>query len=176
MRRPTRCVPLLCLFAVALLACGGGKDDPDGSSPTGATPGADAGASTGRHLNEIGVQLYTVRAAMEQDFEGTLRSLATMGYSEVEFAGLFEHDPTQVRQLLTELQLTPVGSHVTLDRFRDDPDAAITETLALGAEYMVFPWMPDTERRTLAQWSDLVATLERVGQSCRDRGIQLARQ
>jgi hypothetical protein len=83
-----------------------------------------------RHLSAIGVQLYTVRAAMEADFEGTLRSLAGMGYREVEFAGLFGHDPAQVRSLLAELGLSAVGSHVDWTRFRDDADDAIEETLA----------------------------------------------
>jgi sugar phosphate isomerase/epimerase len=154
-----------------LVACG---DDGTGS---GAPP---MGVGTGdvpvgeRHLEAVGVQLYTVRAEMEQDFEGTLRSLAGMGYSEVEFAGLFGHDPAQVAQWLAELGLKAVGSHVTWDRFRDDPDAAIDETLALGADYMVFPWLPDTERRTLAQWQEWVALLNQVGASSQARGLELA--
>ena len=61
----------------------------------------DAGVSSApapeRHLDAIGVQLFTLRGPMEQDFEGTLRSVASMGYAEVEFAGLFGHDPVQVR-------------------------------------------------------------------------------
>ena len=40
-------------------------------------------------LKRIGVQVYTVRKEMEQDFEGTLRRVSEIGYDEVEFAGLF---------------------------------------------------------------------------------------
>jgi sugar phosphate isomerase/epimerase len=79
-----------------------------------------------------------------------------------------------VAQLLAELSLKAVGSHVTWDRFRADPDAAIDETLALGAQYIVFPWLPDTERRTLAQWQDWVALLNQVGASSQARGLELA--
>jgi sugar phosphate isomerase/epimerase len=148
---------------------------PSGTAPAAVESGAtDPTAAPERHLDAIGVQLYTVRAAMAEDFEGTLRKLALMGYREVEFAGLFGHDPAEVRQLLLELGLTAVGSHVTWDRFRDDPEGAIEETLALGCEYMVFPWLPDTERQTLTQWQDWVALLNRVGQSGRERGLELA--
>lgn len=34
---------------------------------------------------KIGLQLYTLRAELEQDFEGTLRKVAELGYAGVEF-------------------------------------------------------------------------------------------
>lgn len=164
MHRRIRFSRLRFLLPLLLIACGDG--DEGGSS--------DAPAPGERHLDAVGVQLYTVRAELERDFEGTLRSIAAMGYSEVEFAGLFGHDPAQVAQLLAELKLTAVGSHVTYDRFRADANAAIEETLALGAEYLVFPWLPDTERRTLDQWQGWVDLLNQVGQASESRGVKLA--
>ncbi len=35
----------------------------------------------------IGLQLYTVRDQTEKDFAGTLRRVAELGYTGVEFAG-----------------------------------------------------------------------------------------
>jgi sugar phosphate isomerase/epimerase len=160
----------LCLIPLLLAACGDSADAPPTvADPTNLQPGA-----TDRHLQAIGLQLYTVRAAMEQDFEGTLRNLAAMGYQEVEFAGLFGHDPAEVRQLLVELNLTAVGSHVTWDRFRDDFNGAIEETVALGAQYIVFPWLPDAERQTLDQWRAWVALLNQAGVASHERGLELA--
>lgn len=161
---------------------------PDGARPDGARPdgaqsdgmGASAMPTSGdagpaqRHLSAIGMQLYTVRTLMQTDFEGTLRKLADMGYREVEFAGLFGHDPAQVRQLLAELKLTAVGSHVDWTRFRDDPAGAIDETLQLGAGYLVFPWLPDSERATLAQWHAWAARLNEVGALSHERGLPVA--
>lgn len=167
----------LCLWLVPLVlaACGddGSGDSGDGSGVSAVEMDSDEPAGQ-RHLNAIGVQLYTVRAAMQQDFEGTLQSLAAMGYTEVELAGLFGRDPAQVATLLAELGLKAIGSHVTYDRFVADPEAAIEETLALGAEYLVFPWLPESERRTIAQWQEWVSLLNRVGQASQARGVQLA--
>ena len=56
---------------------------------------ARAGA-TGR-LDQIGVQLYTVRDAMAGNVEETLDRVAAIGYGEVEFAGYFERTPEQIR-------------------------------------------------------------------------------
>ena len=148
---------------------------PRGGSSSVEGPAAPASCSPGEcRLGAIGVQLYTVRAAMEADFEGTLRRLAQMGYREVEFAGLFGRDPAQVRSLLAELNLTAVGSHVDWSRFRDDPTGAIDETLALGAEYLVFPWMPESERQTLEQWHGWAARLNEVAAASRARGLPVA--
>ena len=42
-----------------------------------------------RRPYKMGLQLYTMRAAMARDVEGTLKQVAGIGYKEVEFAGLF---------------------------------------------------------------------------------------
>src|SRR3989441_3679639 len=44
-------------------------------------------------LDHIGLQLYTVRSALERDFERTLDRVAAIGYREVEFAGYFGKTP-----------------------------------------------------------------------------------
>ena len=50
-----------------------------------------------RPLDSIGLQLYTLRKPLAEDFEGTLRQVAGLGYREVEFAGYFERDPAEGR-------------------------------------------------------------------------------
>jgi len=52
------------------------------------------------HLPHLGLQLYTVRALMERNFEGTLAQVARIGYRDVEFAGYFDHTPRQVRDIM----------------------------------------------------------------------------
>lgn len=169
--------PFVCPILLSIAAChgpGGVANTPPGapSAASGAAAGADAPGQ--RHLDSIGIQLYTLRVPMQQDFEGTLRSLAGMGYREVEFAGLFGRDPADVRELLAGSNLRAVGSHVQWSRVRDDPGAAIEETLALGSHYLVFPSLPAAERQTLAQWQGWVEVLNRVGAACREVGLELA--
>lgn len=163
----------LCWVPLLLVACGDGESS-SGTPPMDEDLAGGASVAGERSLGPVGVQLYTVRSALAQDFEGTLRSIASMGFAEVEFAGLFGQDPAQVAQLLAELNLTAVGSHVDWSRFRNDPDGVIEETVALGAEYLVFPWLPEPERRTLDQWREWVATLNRVGEASQAQGLALA--
>jgi sugar phosphate isomerase/epimerase len=161
--------------AAAAAPAGAGSAEPTAAGTDAMEPApAESNAPGQRHLDAIGIQLYTLRGPMQQDFEGTLRSLASMGYREVEFAGLFGHDPAEVRQLLAALNLSAVGSHVDWNRIRDDSAGAIAEALALGSHYLVFPFLPDSERQTLAQWQNWVVVLNQVGASCRAAGLELA--
>src|SRR5437879_12382173 len=48
----------------------------------------------------IGLELYSVRDALQQDPEGTVRSVAKMGYECVEFYGpYFEWNEAQAKQI-----------------------------------------------------------------------------
>jgi len=129
---------------------------------------------TVRKLDKIGVQLYTVRGEMERDFEGTLRKIANLGYDEVEFAGLFDNDPKDVKSLLDELGLDPVASHVNWKKFKENPDAMIAETVALGSRYMILPYLPEEERQTLDQWRDWIARLNEAGAKAHEQGVVVA--
>jgi sugar phosphate isomerase/epimerase len=123
---------------------------------------------------EYGAQLYTVRAAMAQDVDATLTRVAAMGYREVEFAGLFGRDPAAVRATLKRLKLKAVASHVDWKGLRDDPDAMIAQTRALGARYMVLAWLPPEERQTLAQWRWWIAHMNHVAAKARASGLRFA--
>jgi sugar phosphate isomerase/epimerase len=63
-------------------------------------------------MKKIGLQLWTVRQAIEQDFEGTVRKVAAMGYTGVETAFFPEHvSYAQAGQLFKDLGLTVAGVH-----------------------------------------------------------------
>lgn len=120
-----------------------------------------------------GAQLYTVRAAMEQDFERSLCRIAQIGYREVEFAGLYGRNPNDVRALLQRYKLQAVASHADWRQLRDDPQRAVHDTKALGAKYLVLAWLPPEERQTLAQWRWWAGHLNKVGAIAADEGIAL---
>lgn len=122
----------------------------------------------------IGAQLYTVRDAMANDVDGTLRKVAALGYDEVEFAGFFGKTPEHLRQLLAELHMRPAASHVGWEQVRDDPANAVDETVRLGAPYVVLAWLPPEQRQTLDQWREWIARLNRLGAIAKERGIRVA--
>ncbi len=65
-------------------------------------------------MKPIALQLYSLRTHAKEDLKGTLARVAEMGYRGIELAGLYDHSPEQVRQMLDELDLQAAGAHVRL--------------------------------------------------------------
>jgi sugar phosphate isomerase/epimerase len=87
-------------------------------------------------LAQITVQLYSLRDALEADFEGTIRKLAAIGYPCVEPAGFHGRKPAEVAKLLTDLNLTAPTAHCGLPL--GDAKSEIIETaLELGHRYLI---------------------------------------
>lgn len=127
-----------------------------------------------KQLRPLGVQLYTVRSLMQDDFEDTLRKVAEVGYREVEFAGYFGRTAEQVRNLLDELGLKAPAAHLPLQRVRGNLQEAIDFAKTVGHEYLVVPWLDQELRRSVESYSEVVKILNQAGRECRRQGVRLA--
>ncbi|RPI60307.1 MAG: hypothetical protein EHM48_07445, partial [Planctomycetaceae bacterium] len=107
-------------------------------------------------MKPIALQLYTVRELAKADFFAMLKTVADIGFAGVEFAGLFGHQPAEVRKVMDDLGMKTCGFHIGMPA----PDAV--ESLkemadALGCNRMICPWLSkrrfacaDEIRRTAA--------------------------
>ncbi|MDX9979308.1 MAG: sugar phosphate isomerase/epimerase [Lentisphaeria bacterium] len=92
----------------------------------------------------IGLQLYTLRDLMKEDFDGTLKRVAEIGYPAVEFAGFGRYGgkPQELRALLDGLGLVCCGSHEGLGGIERQPAARAEFVQALGGRHLVVPSLP----------------------------------
>ena len=90
----------------------------------------------------VGLQLFTVREECERDLEGTLRTVAELGFDGIELFSLHGRDPRELRALLDELGLAVAGRHVGLDV---DPDALAAEMRTLGCDRVAVAWIEPPE-------------------------------
>lgn len=88
----------------------------------------------------VALQLYTVRDETGKDFAGTLRKVAEIGYKGVEFAGFGNIPAGEMKAMLDELGLVPVGSHTGADLLTEKLDEVIEYNLTIGNKYIVCPW------------------------------------
>jgi len=121
-----------------------------------------------------GLQLYTVRDALAADPEGTLRSVAAIGYREVELAGLPGVTAQAMHTSLKRHGLDAPSMHAGYDRLQRGLDAVVEEARTLGANYLVCPSVDAEERKTAEDWKRVCQTLNRIGQVVRSRGLVLA--
>lgn len=129
------------------------------------------GLATGCTHNEqhvpIGVQLFSVRHALAEDFEGTIARLADMGFEGVEFADYYGMTGQQIHQVLQKYNLRCCGTHVVVDALRG---AQFEESVAfnkeLGNQYFILRWIDTSQRdsrdsflRTIQEYNRIVDRL-----------------
>jgi sugar phosphate isomerase/epimerase len=125
-------------------------------------------------LGRIGLQLYTVRAQMAKDFEGTLARVARVGYREVEFAGYFDKQPQEVWRVLERYGLSAPAAHVPYEALKADWEATLEDARTLGHRYLVVPSIPQEERRTLDGWRRVAREFNRAAVAVQQAGLQFA--
>ncbi len=130
-------------------------------------------ANAANKVSKIGVQLYTVRSEMAKDFDGSLKKIAELGFQEVEFAGYYNRTPQQIKTLLDQLGLTSPSTHIPLAELRGNLAKTIETAKVIGHRYIVCPWLEPKDRKTLDQYKQLAATLNKAGEECKKAGIQM---
>ena len=125
-------------------------------------------------IDKIGLQLYTVRDLMKQDFDGTLAKVAAIGYKEVEFAGYFDHSPKDVRAAVDRRGLTAPSAHIDYKSLGEKFPEVIEAAKVVGHEYLVNPWIEEEIRKQPDGWKHAAETFNRAGEACKKAGIQFA--
>jgi sugar phosphate isomerase/epimerase len=131
-------------------------------------------AADDHKIEKIGLQLYTVRDLMKQDFDGTLAKVAAVGYKEVEFAGYFDHSPKDVRAAVDRHGLTAPSAHIDYKNLGDKFPEVIEAAKVVGHNYLVNPWIDEEIRKQPDGWKQAAETFNRAGEACKKAGIQFA--
>jgi sugar phosphate isomerase/epimerase len=127
----------------------------------------------GQHrVSPIGVQLYTVRDLMKNDFEGTIAKVAQVGYKEVEFAGYFGRSADRVKAVLDENGLKAPSTHVQYDELDDKFPSVIEFSKAIGLEYIICPWIPPELRKSPDIWKQASEKFNKCGEQSKAAGMQ----
>lgn len=122
----------------------------------------------------MGLQLYSVRQALKQDYLGTLEKVKKMGYEGVEFCGPFLYKPQELRDMLARVGLKIAGWHtgyadVQGERF----DEVLAYHKAIGNESITVPAIPKEVTASLDGWKQVAKTLGEAAKKAADHGIFL---
>ena len=129
-------------------------------------------AAAEHKIGKVGVQLYTVRDLMKDDFEGTVAKVAAIGYKEVEFAGYFGRTPQQVRALLDQNGLKAPSTHVQYDELDAKFPSVIDASKTIGLDYIICPWIPEELRKSPDIWKQASEKFNRCGEQAKKAGMQ----
>ncbi|WP_027891691.1 sugar phosphate isomerase/epimerase family protein [Calidithermus chliarophilus] len=118
----------------------------------------------------IGIQLYSVRDALAQDFEGTLRRVAAFGYEGVESFGQFT-SARETRQILEGLGLEALGRHAAFEALVQGLEGELEFCLELGAPYLVCAW---SKADAAWPWPRIAEELGRMAERAEAHGLKFA--
>lgn len=131
-------------------------------------------------FDKFGLQLWTVKDAMAKDPKGTLQSLASYGYNQIEsYAGdngiFWGMKPTEFLKFTTDLNLDVYGSHCDpefsikpekMDAFKKLVDEAAEAKM----KYLINPYVGML--KTLDEFKKVADTFNKQGEICKAAGIR----
>jgi len=149
----------------------------------------------------LGLQLFTVMTLLEQDFEGTLETIASIGYREVETIGAFGREPRRVRELLDKHGLRSPSQHLvpgqlyaaflkftrremteadvqqiwlremSIERVEPIIEEAAGRAKALGQKYIVWQIIWPEQMQTRESLDQFCEALDTAGKLCAQEGL-----
>ncbi|HEY4570311.1 MAG TPA: TIM barrel protein, partial [Kribbella sp.] len=120
----------------------------------------------------IGMHLYTMREVLAEDYPGTLKRLAGIGYRTVGVSGRFDHSAEEIRGFADDAGLSIVLEHVGYARMIDDWAGALADVQTLGAQWAVVPSIP-SELHSVEGFKTAAAAFTEAGKVAQDAGLKL---
>jgi len=137
----------------------------------------------------IGLQLYTVRDAMQKDPTGTLAKVAQIGFNSVEGATytgsqkFYGMDAKTFAEELKKNNLIIPSAHYRLGQEKTNGadtkgtllhewDKAVDDAAAVGIKYMVCAYLSAEERGNLDHYKQLADSFNKAAETCKKAGIQ----
>lgn len=143
----------------------------------------------------IGLQLYTVGKEMDADPSGTLKTVAAIGYKQVELSPIGKTPARDLKKILDDNGLANPSGHYLLSDLMSKLPEMIELAHLFGQEFMVvtIPWVADVSRfkpdpqggefalflavirgLTLDDWTWNAEQFNKVGEQVKKAGLQLA--
>lgn len=122
-------------------------------------------------MDNLALQLYSVKEAAEADLLGVLEEVAKMGYKGVQFAGFFSHSAQTVKEKMDEVGLKPAGAHVQISELQDDLPAVLDYHREIGNTALICPYLPEEMRTTKEDYKETAKLFNEIGQTLKEAGF-----
>jgi sugar phosphate isomerase/epimerase len=132
----------------------------------------------------VGFQSWIVREKMGNDFPGTLKMVADMGYQSVEmcspvgyeslgFGPLKKYKPIELKKIINDAGLIWPSTHYGMDELRNHLDDRIEFAKESGQKQMILSSFGLPEKATISDWLKAADELNTMGMKAKKSGIQM---
>ena len=121
----------------------------------------------------VALQVYSVRENAKNDLKGTLEKIKEMGYAGVEFAGLYNYTPKEVKEMCESVGIVPVSAHVSVEEMINRPEV-FDDYKYIGCKYIVIPYLLPEQRPEGGDFRAFIEQKAKVAAKLsKEHGIQL---
>jgi sugar phosphate isomerase/epimerase len=132
----------------------------------------------------LGFQSWIVREKIGNDFPGTIKMVAEMGYQSIEmcspvgyenlgFGGLLKYKPKELKKIINEAGLSWISTHYGMDELRQHLDDRIEFAKESGQKQMILSSFGLSEKATISDWLKAADELNIIGAKTKISGIQM---
>ena len=145
-----------------------------------------AGMAAKRNKGRIGIQLYSIKDELPKDFEGSLKKLSNIGYSQVEPYGFrgekFEgYTMKELSNIVKDMGMSISGTHCGTGMLPEDTNAPqwdswkkiCTELKSGGGTWAILASLPG-KPTTLDDYKRICAQFNRMGEVGKKAGVKFA--
>lgn len=127
---------------------------------------------------EVGLQVYSVRNQLKDDFAGTMKKISEIGYKLIEGYGLGldgmflgTHSAADYKKIVSDLGMNLVATHCSYFTSKDTP-MMIEASKAAGLEYLVIPGIPRNARENADAYKAVAENFNKIGEQCNAAGLK----
>ena len=128
----------------------------------------------------VGLQLYTIRDAMDKDVPGSLKKVSDTGFKYLEMAGynngkFYGYMPVDFKKMVNDMGMEVISSHAGISPqgiSEDDAKKMADDHAKVGAKYCMQPYIADEDRKSVAGYQKMVSDWNKVGKIMKETGVQ----
>lgn len=124
--------------------------------------------------DHLGLQMWSLREQTKQSTTRALDIAAGYGITEIECAGTGDLSVADFGRELAARKLVAVGFHASYDALKKSSSQVIADAKALGAKFVMVPWLPHDRKIGLTEDIARAAAVDfnKWGRECRAAGLQ----
>jgi len=120
----------------------------------------------------IGVQVYSVRDALQEDFNGSMKKLSDIGFEYIEAYGLgtdgmmLGMDPAEYSRIVTDTGLKIASTHCSYFQ-AEDSQKILDAAGAAGINHVMIAFLPEADRK----YHEVAENLNKAGEVFKEAGV-----
>ena len=135
---------------------------------------ATAAVGKDKFAGPLGLEIYSLRRELSKDVPGTLARVRQFGFEEVEVPGLYGLSAAAFRAELDKAGLRCTAMVAQDEVLRGHLESAVSDAKALGAQYVILPWIPHTGNNFTSEICLRAAEdMNRWGAQLRKAGLEM---